>query len=570
MDSEDSEADAMAIFQDKILAVGSKRNVRSSLTKFIEKNRAEKVGSLSLRETDLKGACIVPGFIDAHLHPGVYIYYKTQLDLSGVKGYSDLKKVLQEEAQKRPEDQWIVGFNLMEDTFENPEDRRFPNRHDLDEICSGNPTLVLRHDGHICVVNSTALKMLGVNKSNVEEKTPEGGEIRKDEQGEPTGIFTEAATGVPLAFLPTPDMQSFSAAAKAFSQELASFGITTCGGVVQLGEEGPAGKSGVFEIPLIQILIKEGLIEQDIVFYIITDKPQELKNVQKSFQELSTAERKFEVGGIKRFADGSFGAHTAALFEPFNDSPESRGFLVSEEASLFEILRETRSLGFQIIIHAIGDRANRWVVDLYKRLMKTSQKPFKQKKDGSGNAKNKEKNDAIPQNIRYRIEHASLLSPDIIQDAAELRLVLACQPMFIDSEYTWLESRLGSDRLQFVYPFRSIIDAGIVLAGASDAPVESAKVLKALQVSVTRNGLVPEQAITITEALRMFTYNAAYALGQEKIKGSLENGKLADFVILGRNPKSVPSNKIADIKILATYHRGRKIYPTSDNSKLPN
>lgn len=539
MDSNNSEASAMAILQDKILAVGSEKEVRNRIDELRGKNQ-ESGEKFSLREMDLNGACIVPGFIDAHMHPGIYIFYKTQLSLSGVKGYDDLRKILGEEARKCGEGQWVVGFDLMEDTFEKPKERRFPNRYDLDEISSEHPVLVLRHDGHICAVNSLALKVIGIDKSNVAEKALEAGEIRVDENGEPTGVFTEAATAIPLEFMPLPDFQRFLDASRAFSQELASYGITTCGGVVQLGEEGPAGKAGTFEIPLIQTLIKEGLIEQDFVFYVITTQLGELKNVQKSFQELSGVEGRFQVGGIKRFADGTFGAFTAAMFDPFSDSPQkSRGFFMTDEESLFEILKETHNLGYQILIHAIGDRANRWVVDLYKRLVKT--------------AKSKEQ-------IRLRIEHASLLTPDIIRDAAELGLVLVCQPMFIDSEYTWLEKRLGPERIKNVYPFRSTIDASIILAGASDSPVESAKVMKALQVCVTRNGFVPEQAITITEALKMFTFNAAYALGQEKIKGSLEEGKLADFVILERNPKSVPPNQIADIKILATYHRGRKSY----------
>ncbi len=540
MDSYDSEASAMAIFQDRIIAVGSEREVRKRIAQFREEKRLGSGETISLREIDLNGACIVPGFIDAHMHPGIYIFYKTQRSLSGVKGYDDLKRILVEEARKCGEGQWVVGFDLMEDIFEKPEERRFPNRYDLDEISSEHPVLVLRHDGHICAVNSLALKIIGIDKSNVAEKAVEAGEIKVDENGEPTGVFTEAATAIPLGFMPLPDLQRFLDAGRIFSQELASYGITTCGGVVQLGEEGPAGKAGTFEIPLIQGLIREGLIEQDFVFYVITTQPGELKNVEKSFQELGVGEGRFQVGGIKRFADGTFGAFTAAMFEPFSDSPQkSKGFFMTDEESLFEIIKETYKWGYQILIHAIGDRANRWVVDLYKRVLKTVN-------SGEG--------------ARFRIEHASVLTPDVIRDVADLGIVLVCQPMFIDSEYTWLEKRLGPERIKNVYPFRSIIDAGIVLAGASDSPVESAKVLKALQVCVTRNGFIPEQAITITEALKMFTLNAAYALGQEKIKGSLEEGKLADFVILERNPKSVPPNRIADIKILATYHRGRRIY----------
>ena len=257
--------------------------------------------------------------------------------------------------------------------------------------------------------------------------------------------------------------------------------------------------------------------------------------------ELFDEDIRYTIGGLKLWADGSFGASTAYMFEPFTDSPEGKtGFMIIKKDKLYELFNETYKLGFPIACHAIGDRANRIVVDVFRDVI-------------NENKKN--------ESLRCRIEHASLVNEKTLADAADLRLIFVCQPSFINSEYTWLEKRLGPKRVKYVYPFRSIIDSGIILAGASDAPIESANVLEAFHACVTRNGFVPEQSISISEALRMFTYNAAYALGQENIKGSLEKGKLADFVILDHNIMTHPIDKFTELKIIATYHRGKQIFP---------
>jgi len=539
MDSNDSEADAMAIFEGKILAVGTEPSVRAEAKSFIQKYSAKSHNEIMLAEKDLSDACIVPGFIDAHLHPALYIYFKTQLSLTGVKSHSELGKILRREDATRRSGEWIIGIDLMEDNFKDPAERHFPDRKVLDSFCPNRPVLVLRHDGHICGVNSAALQIIGIDSSNVKEKTSSSGEIRLDETGEPTGIFTETATALAIDRVPPPNLDRIRNGCKDFSAELASYGITTCGGVLQTDEKGPAGKAGVMELPLMEALLKERLIEQDFVFYLITDSPKKLKRLSQSFQPLNDKEEKYCVGGIKLFIDGTFGASTSYMFEPFSDSPEGKtGLLVNMEDHLRELIKEAYELGFQVACHSIGDRANRILVDLYHDVLVGSRS----------------------RRARFRIEHASTLTDDTIADAAKLGIVLVCQPAFIDSEYAWLERRLGSKRCNRTYPFRAIIDAGVVLAGASDAPVESAKVMKAVHVCVTRNGFVPEQAITVMEALKMFTCNAAYALGQERTKGSLEKSKLADFVVLEKDPRMVRPEKLATMKVKATYHRGKQIF----------
>ncbi|NVM53826.1 MAG: amidohydrolase [Candidatus Helarchaeota archaeon] len=539
LDQNNSKAEAMAIFQDKILEVGIENHIRNEINQFIENYNAKYGYKLELQEQNLGGACVVPGFIDAHMHPGFYVYKKTQLDLSRVKSYAELHTVLQQAHKLRQPGECIVGLDLIEDTFENLTERHFPDRYALDKMCLDRPVFIFRHDGHICSVNSIFLKQIGIDSSNVKEMTPESGEIRVDPQGNPIGIFTEKAAAFVLGAIPIPNSDRLKEAGVEASAELASFGITTCGVIVQYGNVGIEGEAGAMVLPLLELFIKEGLIKQDYVFYISTNRPKVLKRIKRSIQKLDARENRFVLAGIKTYADGSFGASTACLFEPFADSPDgATGFMVAKKEELHALFKEAYDLGFQIACHAIGDKANRIVVDVFKDII--------------GEPSN--------ESPRCRIEHASLLTDDILTDASNLGIIMVCQPAFINSEYTWLEKRLGSKRLKYTYPFRSIIDAGIILAGASDAPVESVNVFKAISACVTRHNLVPEQAITVMEALRMFTYNAAYALGQEDIKGSLERGKLADFVVLKQNPEKLPPDQLGNIKILKTYHRGTQIF----------
>ncbi len=537
VNKEESIADAMAVRDGKILAVGTVERVRQAIAASVEQNSPGERPKVV--EVDAGGAYIVPGFIDTHLHPGVYIYFKTQLDLSGARSYRDLEKLIQQDASERAPDEWILGKDVMEDWFHDPEEHRFPTRVELDRASPTRPVVVLRHDGHICSVNSVALAALGINKETVVAQGVAGGEIRVDEKGEPTGVFTEKATALPLGRVPMPGMDRLKVAGRLFSRELASFGITTFGGIVQLGGEGIAGDIGAVELPLLELTIQENIIVQDIVFYLVTNKPRQIKRVDAKFKKIDGDSGRFVVGGIKLYADGSYGARTAAMFEPYSDSTSGEtGFMVKDSDGLLAIFKEAHDLGYPVAIHAIGDKANRIVVDLFAQVLAASNKPH-----------------------RHRIEHASTLDPGTIADAARLGLTLCCQPAFIDSEATWLEARLGPRRIKKAYPFKSIMAAGVVLAGASDGPIESASVLKAIQACVTRRGLVPEECIPIMAALRMFTINAAHAIGQENVKGSIEPGKIADFVLLGRDPRAVPAGELEAIPLLATYHRGVKIFP---------
>ena len=551
-DNNDSEFDALAIYQDKILFIGSENEVREKTTHYINEQGTGTSEELSLEEIDLNGKLVVPGFIDSHMHPILAIYFKTQLSASKIKSYSELSKLIMEKAQKKGEGDWICCLDFMEERLSNPKEQFFPDKRDLDKIWSKNPIILLRHDGHICSVNSLALEKIGISKSNIAQFQSESGEIKTLKNGEPSGIFTERATTIALDNLPVPNMDDFKEACLDFSQEFASYGITTIGGMLQTDEIGISGSMGAMEVPLMQTFIKEGILEQDYVFYLDVKKPKKLMRFAKSFDRLSGNSGKYKIGGIKIFADGGFGARTAYMFEPFSDSQEKEiGFLVISQEDLYKRIEETFDLGFQVACHSIGDKSNKILVDLYKKFTDA-----RLLKDTSSETNQIDRKNQNP----FRIEHASAITEETLKEAAKVGIIISTQPGFIDSEYEWLEKRLGPERIKYVYPFRSIIDAGITIAGASDHPIESGNVLNAIQTCVIRQGFVVEQSISPYEALKMYTYNAACAINQQDIKGSLEPGKFADIVIIENDIRKIPSDQIGSAKIMNTFHRGKRIF----------
>jgi predicted amidohydrolase YtcJ len=245
-----------------------------------------------------------------------------------------------------------------------------------------------------------------------------------------------------------------------------------------------------------------------------------------------------KVGGFKIFADGTFGSCTACMREPFSDRPGERGLFTLEADEVFARMRAAHAAGLQICVHAIGDAAIARTVDLYERLLAEAPSP----------------------DHRHRIEHASLVPSDLIARIARLGIAVSTQPLFIHSEKTWLHRRLGAARARDVYPLRSLLDAGVLVAGASDAPVESLDVLHAIQCCVTREGFEPQQALSPLEALHLFTRDAARIQFEEAEKGTLAVGKRADLAVLSGNPLTCAPDRIADLRVLHTVAGGRVVF----------
>jgi len=517
LDGGNPRPEALAVRDGTIAASGDVSHCRSALDGPFE-------------EIDLNGGALVPGFIDSHMHPTVLVFFELNVNLHGATSLAHLQHRLREEAGLKQPGEWVIGLNFDEQGFDVP---RMPSGADLDEACPGRPVMVLKHDGHCVIAGATALEAAGINANTPD---PEGGIIERDESGRPTGVLRESAVALLLAAMPFPDEPSLKRGAAAAFQRLSSLGVTTVGAILQSGAEGPAGGVGAFDIPLMGMFSE--FIPQHIRAYVTVSDIAGLDALQGSALHMPSAVPFRKIGGIKLYADGTFSTSSAYMDEPFADSPGNRGFLLHGEDVLYRCMEDAHLRGYQVLIHSIGDASNRVCVELYRRLLT-----------------------AHPKNDhRHRIEHASQLNPSIIADMAGLGIVASVQPMFMYSEKDWLHRRLGRQRLRYTYPFKSMMESGIIVAGASDAPIESPDVLRAISCCVNRDGFGPEERITAEQALKMYTTNAAFSLREETARGSLSPGRCADMVLLERDPMAAPADSIAGIKVLRTFIAGKTVY----------
>jgi len=492
--------EAVGIKGDKIASVGSLEEVKLKMGENCE-------------FIDLKGKTLLPGFIDCHLHPMGYINHILNPDLTNVKNLKELQDLLKYVSGKRENDEFIIAYNFSEERFADP---ILPNRWDIDNVCPNHPVFILRYDGHIGIANTRALNLAELDEHT---KIPEGGEIRKDKHGNLTGVISENALNLIYAKIPIPNDVKIAAAAKKGSKYLAQKGLTSFHGIINADDRYKADNRKTDEFSLFKLV--QNYFFQDCYAFIETAYPEKVLELSKISLHEGNSESKGKIGGLKLYLDGSFGAKTACMFKPFTDAPE-----------------ENR---LQIVIHAIGDRANRIAMDLYKKLLTEFPRD----------------------DPRHRIEHASMLTEDVIKDMAEYGVIASCQPPFINSEYNWISKRIGEERCKYTYPMKSIVTAGVVLASGSDCPIEDPHPILGLHALVTRNSFVPEECLSVEEALKSYTINAAYAAFEEDIKGSIEVGKLADFVLLDRNPLKVPKDEIKEIRVMETIIRGKTVFKMS-------
>lgn len=510
-------AEAVGINGEKIYCVGDLNKVKSKMPE-------------NTQLINLQGKAMLPGFIDSHLHPIMYIFFLINPNLSNLKSLEELKALLRQVARDKNSEELILGLRLMEENFKVP---KLPTRWDLDEVCPDNPVFLLRYDGHIGIANTKALELAGINSNTI---PPEGGELRKNGDGELNGIIAEQAIGLVLSKISFPEPDLIKEKAQEAFENFAAKGLTSLHGVLHSGKGGEFASVGKMEIPIFRTI--QDTILQNWYSMVYTEKPKKLKRLKKPPLHDKNPYGKFKLNCHKLFLDGTFGAATACMFEPFVDQPDKIGFCVIESDELYKQMEQVHTLGFQICIHAIGDKGNRIVVDLFKRLLEEHPR----------------------EDHRHRIEHASMLTEDVIEDIKKLGLVVSSQPPFINSEYEWLEKRIGKERCLYTYPFKTLFENGIVMAAGSDCPVEEPDVIKGLHALVTRNGFVPEECVSITEALKAYTINSAYAAFEEDVKGTIEKGKLADLVILDKNPLKIPKEQIKDLQVIETIIRGKTVY----------
>jgi predicted amidohydrolase YtcJ len=508
--------EALATRGDRILAAGGEGDCRAALAQ---------AGVRDFARVELAGRALLPGFIDTHLHPIGMLYFDLHADLRGVRSIAELQQRLREAAARKPAGEWVLGLQLEDADLA---ERRLPTRAELDAVSRERPVLVLKHDGHSAAGNGLALAAAGIGASTPD---PPGGRIEREPGGAPAGPCREHAAQLLVGAAPAPGLERLREIARTTFGRLAACGITSAGVILQTDEEGPGGAAGRLESLAMLLLLDDAPFAPYSIFVG--------KSVEKALAARATplhdpaAGRR--VGGFKIFADGTFGSCTACMREPFADRPSERGYLTLDEDTILARMRAAHEAELQICVHVIGDAALERCLELFERLLA----------------------EAPARPHRHRLEHASLVPPELLPRIAALGLCISTQPLFIHSEKGWLRRRLGAERARHVYPLRAFLDAGIRVGGASDAPVESTDVLHAIQCCVTREGFETHQALTPAEALALFTREAAYLQFEEAEKGTLAPGKRADLAILSANPLAVAPDRIAEVRVLRTLCGGR-------------
>ena len=511
------QAEAIVVHGDRITFVGTTEDAR-------------KVAPKTTRLVDLHGHTVLPGLTDAHYHIFGVGFREMTLNLEGLKTREEfLAKVKERVAQTAP-NEWITGRGWIE-TFWQP--ATFPTAKELDEIAPANPVFLTRADGHAAVVNSMALKVAGVT---TDTPNPFGGEILKDKDGAPTGMLLDHAMSLVEKKIPPP---TSSDKEKAF-QLGADRSIRL--GWCEIQNPG----SDLAEVAIMRKLIDAGKVKLRI--YNGVSGPGEAAD--KLLAEGPTVSPRFTQRTIKFYADGALGSRGAALLEKYADADTS-GYLTNTEETLLPLFQKALRAGVQVQTHAIGDRANRFVLDLYEKAFK-----------------------AVPPNEwkqrdpRWRIEHAQILSPTDIPRFKQLGVIPSMQPSHAISDLFFAPKRLGLERLAGAYAWQSLIKTGAIIPGGSDAPVERGEPMIEFYAATARKSLDgfsgegwhPEQALTREQALKMFTTWPAYAAFEEKEKGSLEAGKLADLTVLSADIMKIPEPEILRAQCLMTVIGGEVVY----------
>lgn len=516
-------AEAVAVRNGRIIAVGSETDVAPYIAE----------GSQVI---DLHGTFIYPGFTDSHAHLLGIGERELTLNLEGTQGVEELTATVAREVAEREPGEWIIGRGWIETHWTPPE---FPTRFDLDPVSPDNPVILRRADGHALVANSKALGLAGIDKDT---QAPFGGAILKNSAGEPTGMLVDNAMALLDEVMPERAVP-MERAYKVGAQRSARFGWT------QIQDAGVTFKQS----ELVRELASAG--ELDVRVYSAIEGPSESTGILLERGRTSSDDLMFARRAIKVSVDGALGSRGAALLEPYADA-DTTGLLTWTEEQLLPLYREALRKGIQIETHAIGDRANRFVLDMYEQVFNEIPPAERAIEDP-----------------RWRIEHAQILHPDDLPRFAELGVIPSMQASHAIGDLHFAPRRLGMDRLDSAYAWRELIDSGVIIPGGSDAPVESGDPRIEFYASITRKDLEgfqaegwhPEQAMTREEALKSLTLWPAIAAFQEDERGSIEVGKLADFTVLDTDLMEAPAASIPQAGIIMTIVNGRVVHDARDN-----
>jgi predicted amidohydrolase YtcJ len=515
MDAKNSTARSIAVLNGKIIAVGSDADTKGLIgprTKVI----------------DAGGKLVMPGFNDAHVHFTTGGMQLSLVDLRSAPSQKDFAERIRAYAAKLKPGEWVLGGRWDHENWK-PND--LPTRQLIDAVTPNNPVFVQRLDGHMAVANSLALKLAGVTKDT---KDVEGGLIVRDANGEPTGVLKDTAMGLVSRVVPEPTFEQYLNAAEAATDYAASLGVTSV-------QDMTAPSFGVY-----QELLRTGKLKTRIYAGGVLANWKSLADVGV---RAAFGGPMLRMGTLKGYADGSLGSRTAWFFEPYHDDPQTSGLPRADVLTTMKTdVANADKNGLQVMIHAIGDRSNATILDIYESVSR---------EDGA-------------RDRRFRIEHSQHLRLEDIPRFAKLGVIASMQPVHLTDDGRWAGNRLDDKRLKGAYAFRTLLDTGAHLAFGTDWAVAPLNPLFGIYAAVTRqttdgknpNGWIPDQKITVDEAVRCYTSGSAYAEFQENVKGTLEVGRLADMIIISDDIFTIDPVKISEARVLTTIVDGKVVYQT--------
>jgi len=495
---------------------------------FVGKNYLPYKGSQTII-SDLQGKMMVPGFIDNHVHFLDGGYQLGNVNLRQANTIESFIAKLKEFVHNSPSNSWITGGDWDHEAWGG----KLPKKEWIDSITGEHPVLLSRYDGHMALANSIALRMGGINNNT---ESPAGGEIVRDPiSREPTGILRDRATELVEKVIPLPSASELDEFLQRATQHALSFGVTE---VQDMGSFG-----GWKDLATYRRAYAKHTLGLRIYSFVPTSSWSRLDSFVK---KNGWGDDQLHWGGLKGFVDGSLGSTTAWFYQPYLDAPNSTGLQVTDTHYLRKWILQADSAGLQVTNHAIGDRANDWILGVYAEAI----------------AKNGKRD------RRFRVEHAQHLTRQAIPRFAQLGVIPSMQPYHAIDDGRWAAKRLDEDRLKRTYAFRSLLDSKALLTFGTDWTVAPINPLEGIYAAVTRRtgdgknpgGWYPEQKISVEEALRCYTANSAYSGFQENVIGRLKAGMLADFVVLSDDLFNIPPEKIREVKVRLTVLNGKEVY----------
>jgi predicted amidohydrolase YtcJ len=515
--------EAIAVRGDRILAVGKTLD----LVKTMKGPQTQVV--------DLGGHFTMPGFNDAHLHLADAGQQKLEVNLQGVKSLDELRERVAAKADTAKGADWIVGGGWDESLWPV---KALPTRWDLDEVSNGHPVFLDRVDGHLAVANTRALQLGSITLAT---RDPQGGHIDRNENGEPTGILRDTAEYAVRSVIPKPSHDKMRQGIEVALADLAEHGVTSC------QDYSPEWKN--FQI--FEELEKEGKLTARISEWLPFDDPVE--QLEKKRDSHPQSDLMLHTGMLKGFMDGSLGGHTAALMAPYADDPKNSGLPRYDAEKLNAMTKERVLAGFQIGFHAIGDKGVQMALDAFAGAEKAAKEANIKAANGGTD-------------YRLRIEHSQIVTPTQIAQYKQLKVIASMQPAQLLSDMRWTQDRLGPMRAANAHAWVSFLNKGVPLAFGTDYPVELISPYRGLYAAITRKSedgkqeFFPAQRITMDQAIAAYTTGSAFAEFEEKEKGKLVVGMLADFVVLDRDITAASPEKLLQTKVLRTVVGGKTVY----------